>query len=156
MARRGSSSRLHEIIEQLQLLAVERHHGCTIVLDLGEKLISLSGQTLVDSLDLTEERHLRIASSMSSVDGAIHIDRDCKLLAFACLLDGKKLEKENLDRGARYNSALRFTHGKKDVIVVVVSEDGYRTVFDQNGEVEMDRQLKPLKYVERSRQLLVE
>ena len=152
----NSSRQLLETIEQLQTKAVELHHGCTIVLDFKNEPDSLSGQVLAEPLDLTNENNLRIASSMSSVDGAIQIDRRCRLKAFACLLDGMKHDTENLSRGARYNSALRFASTRQDIIVFVVSEDGHRTVFDQDGEVTPDRSLTSFKYVVQSAQLNLE
>lgn len=42
---------------------------------------------------------------------------------FASLLDGRSYPGEDRARGARYNSALRYTNEHENVIVVVVSSD---------------------------------
>jgi hypothetical protein len=62
----------------------------------------------------------------------LHIDRNFRLRAFACLMDGPSLHTEDRARGARYNSALRFTAQHPDVLVVVVSSDRPVSVI-QNG-----------------------
>ena len=90
------------------------------------------------------------AAAMSGVDGALHVDRNCMLRSFACLLDGMKVENENLDRGARHNSALRFARQNPKVLVLVVSEDGHQTIFNNNGEVKVGAELKTLSFVEKS------
>ncbi len=64
-----------------------------------------------------------MAKSLSKVDGALHIGADLKLHGFACLLDGHFIPGENLARGARFNSALRFTAEHDNIIVIVVSSD---------------------------------
>jgi hypothetical protein len=69
------------------------------------------------------------------VDGALHIGADLHLHAFACLLDGLSVPGEDRSRGARFNSALRFTAMHKDLIVVVVSSD--RPVSVMHGGAEM-------------------
>lgn len=98
-------------------------HGCTFVLDLNETPTKISGQLLQLPLDLNNPDFLELACGFSRVDGALHICRDQKLHSFACLLDGRTITGEDRARGARYNSALRFTAENPQTVVVVVSSD---------------------------------
>ena len=66
---------------------------------------------------------MRLASSLMKIDGAVHIMGDLCIHGFGCLLDGQTINWENMARGARYNSALRFSALHSHVIVVVVSAD---------------------------------
>lgn len=115
--------------------AGQRKYGCTLILDLDYQPVKISGQQLERSIDLRENRFLRFAKSVARVDGAIHIGADCRLLGFACLLDGRAVPSEDRSRGARFNSALRFTAEHPDLIVVVVSAD--RPVSVIQGGVEL-------------------
>ncbi len=111
-----------------------RKHGCTIVLDLNQEPIHISGQKIVPSLDLRRPHTLKLAKSLAKVDGALHIGSDQHLHGFACLLDGRSFAGEDLARGARYNSALRFTAEHANIIVVVVSSDRPVSVIYQGVE----------------------
>ncbi len=111
-----------------------RKHGCTIVLDLNQQPIKISGQKIVPSLDLRKPHTLNLAKSLAKVDGALHIGADQHLHGFACLLDGRSFAGEDLARGARYNSALRFTAEHANIIVVVVSSDRPVSVIYQGVE----------------------
>ena len=101
----------------------DRKHGCTLVVDTGREPMTMSGQHLEEPLDLTRSSQLKLACSLSKLDGAVHIGRDLKLHGFACLMDGRSVPGENRARGARFNSALRFTAEHEDLVVVVVSAD---------------------------------
>ena len=78
---------------------------------------------------------LELAKSLAKVDGALHVGSDLHLHGFACLLDGHTFPGEDLARGARYNSALRFTNEHKDIVVVVVSSDRPVSVVYQGVDV---------------------
>jgi hypothetical protein len=69
------------------------------------------------------------------VDGALHIGHDSNLYGFACLLDGKAVPGENRARGARYNSAVRFTAANDDIIVIVVSSDRPVSIIQRGIEL---------------------
>lgn len=116
--------------------AQRRKHGCALVLDFNDEPVRLSGQILSPSLNLHETLMLEIAKSLAKVDGALHIGKGHFLLAFACLLDGNSFPGENLARGARYNSALRFTAEHKNIVVVVVSSDRPVSVIHQGAEMQ--------------------
>ncbi|MFC1863173.1 DNA integrity scanning protein DisA nucleotide-binding domain protein [Thermodesulfobacteriota bacterium] len=98
-------------------------HGCTLVIDLNEKPLDISGQKLREPLDLRQPQLLELTKSLAKVDGALHVGIDMNLLGFAGLLDGRAIKGEDRSRGARFNSALRFTAEHDNIFVVVVSSD---------------------------------
>ncbi|WP_147819565.1 DNA integrity scanning protein DisA nucleotide-binding domain protein [Salidesulfovibrio onnuriiensis] len=101
----------------------DRRHGCTLIIDLGHMMVPTAGQHFDEPLDLRDPAHIKLASSLAKLDGALHIGADLKLHGFACLMDGRSVPGENRGRGARFNSALRFTSENEDLIVIVVSSD---------------------------------
>lgn len=118
-----AASSLFKIIVNIVHSAAKQRHGCSIVIDLNEKPIFISGHSLDLPLDLENYEDLELAKSLSKVDGALHLGADLKLHGFACLLDGHSIPGEDRARGARFNSALRFTAERKNIIVIVVSSD---------------------------------
>ncbi|CCO24691.1 DNA integrity scanning protein DisA nucleotide-binding domain protein [Maridesulfovibrio hydrothermalis] len=115
--------KLFQLVIQMITSANHRSHGCTLVLDFNDEPVQISGQTMEVPLDLCEPEMRGLARSLTKLDGAVHISKDLKLHGFACLLDGKAVSGENRARGARFNSALRFTAEHKNLIVIVVSSD---------------------------------
>ena len=125
--------KLFRSITRIVEAAGEEKYGCTIVVDPGNPPLRLPGQTLDMPIDLEPDENLRLAAGLSKVDGALHMDRNLKLRAFACLMDGPALPVEDRARGARYNSALRFTAQHPGLVVIVVSFDRPVSVI-QNGK----------------------
>ncbi len=129
---------LFQIASALVHRAQAMNHGCTFVLDLNETPVPISGQHLHRPLDLSDDDLVELACGFSQVDGALHIFRDRHLYSFACLLDGHTVNNEDRARGARYNSALRFTAAHPRTLAVVVSADRPVSVIQQ-GIVLHDR-----------------
>jgi hypothetical protein len=115
--------KLFMCINRIVAVAIERNYGCGVIIDPNKRPLNLSGQTLDAPIDLNIDANLDLASALAKVDGVLHMDADLKLHAFACLMDGASLPREDRSRGARYNSALRFTAKHPELIVVVVSSD---------------------------------
>jgi hypothetical protein len=126
---------LFKIISNIVHNAEQSKHGCTLVIDLSDQPLQLSGQKLEPSIDLQNIGGLQLAQSLSKVDGALHIGKDLKLHGFACLLDGQAIAGEDRSRGARYNSALRFTAAHTELLVVVVSSDRPVSVIQEGVEL---------------------
>jgi hypothetical protein len=126
---------LFQIVVQLVHYAQARHFGCTIVIDLGRTPIDIAGHTLEHPINLRDPRSLRLAQALLKVDGAVHICRDIQFHGFACLLDGHTVDGEDRSRGARFNSALRFTAAHPGLIVVVVSADRFVSVIQEGVEI---------------------
>ncbi len=76
---------------------------------------------------------MELASRMARIDGALHLTANGNLLAFGCLLDGQQCANEIRSRGARYNSAVRFTRTNPTAVVLILSSDGPLSCFF-NGE----------------------
>ncbi len=117
------STILFQLISHLVHSAGRGRYGCTLVIDLNKAPVNLSGHVLDPALSLLEPKNIQLACSFLKIDGAIHITSDLCVNGFGCLLDGKTINWENMARGARYNSALRFSADHSKVIVVVVSAD---------------------------------
>lgn len=126
---------MFKIIAALVHNAEDKMFGCTFVIDLAQTPTSIAGQTLKSPIDLREPDKLSLAGGLSKVDGALHIRSDLHLHGFACLLDGFQVKNEDRARGARYNSALRFTAQHAETIVVVVSADRPVSVFQKGQEI---------------------
>lgn len=133
----GPSTRidLFNIVASLVHNAEDKMFGCTFVVDLAVGQTPIAGQTLTPPIDLRQPNKLDLAAGLSKVDGALHISADLHLRGFACLLDGPQVDNEDRARGARYNSALRFTAQHHNVIVVVVSADRPVSIFLQGNEI---------------------
>jgi hypothetical protein len=64
---------------------------------------------------------------ITSIDGAVLLDRNANCHAIGVILDGLATDKGDASRGARYNSAMRYyEHFGKDkpTVLVIISEDG--------------------------------
>jgi hypothetical protein len=127
---------MFKVIAALVHNAEDNMFGCTFVIDLTPEPINIAGQTLTPPIDLREWNKLQLAAALSKVDGALHIRADLHLHGFACLLDGYRVANEDRSRGARYNSALRFTAQHQQTIVVVVSADRPVSIFQQGEEID--------------------
>lgn len=69
----------------------------------------------------------KIIQQITSIDGAVLLDRDSICHAIGVILDGLATNKGDASRGARYNSAIRYYEqfGKDNsLILVIISEDG--------------------------------
>jgi hypothetical protein len=114
---------LFQTVSNLVHEAAKERHGCTLVIDLNDTPVHLSGHVLDPALSLLEPKNQQFTCALLKIDGAVHITSDLYIHGFACLLDGKAINWENMARGARYNSAMRFSAEHSNVIVVVVSSD---------------------------------
>jgi hypothetical protein len=64
---------------------------------------------------------------LTSIDGSLLLLSNGECHAIGVILDGKATEQEDSSRGARYNSAIRYSQsikGKINHLIVVISEDG--------------------------------
>ena len=89
---------------------------------------------------------MELSKSFAKVDGALHIGADISLHGFACLLDGRTVPGEDRARGARYNSALRFTSEHNNIVVVVVSSDRPVSVIMEGVELSAQCEWKPFRH----------
>ena len=118
-----TSTLLFKFISELVHNSVKNSHGCTLIIDLNKEPLNMTGHILDPPLNLLDQAHIDLAASLTKIDGALHITSNLLIKGFGCLLDGKATNWENMARGARYNSAIRFSSEHKDTIIVVVSSD---------------------------------
>ena len=114
---------LFSAMSQIVHRAQENRFGCTLILDMNDPPITIPGHHLDPPLKLDDPEHLSLVQSLAKVDGALHLNADLQLHGFASIMDGKAIAAEDRARGARYNSALRFTAMISNLLVVVVSSD---------------------------------
>jgi len=133
-----------KVVASLVHQAEDRKHGATLVLDLNATPLAISGQYFDRPLDLRKPEILDLAKSLLRLDGALHIDANLHLHGFACLLDGRAIGSENRARGARYNSALRFSAEHADIIIVVVSSDRPVSIIQSGVEISAACQWRPM------------
>lgn len=126
---------LFKIVKTIVHDAGKEKHGCTLVIDLTPEPVILSGQPLEHPMDLQKKRLLNLANALAKLDGALHLRGDLHLHGFACLLHGNAMPGEDRARGARFNSALRFSAEHRQVIVVVVSSDKPVSVIQEGVEL---------------------
>lgn len=130
--------------------ARSQRFGCTVVLTDRSFDGTMSGQTIQSSL-LVNDISADLLCNLAAIDGALHINlTDMCLEAFACLLDGKALPDEDRSRGARYNSAMRFSDQYRSSVVIVVSEDGPTSIFCNGAECGDTKRLPDLFSVNNS------
>lgn len=134
---------LYRLVTHIVHLAEIHKYGCTLVVDLCPRPIDIPGQKLERTLDLRQAPCLELASALAKLDGALHIGADLKLHGFACLLDGLSIPGEDRSRGARFNSALRFTAERPDLLVIVVSADRPVAIIQSGVELSAQCDLKP-------------
>jgi hypothetical protein len=137
------STILFKVVSRLVHKAGHARHGCTLVIDLNSPPLSLSGHVLEPPISLLEPKNIDLACSLLSIDGAVHLAADARIHGFGCLLDGNTVTWENMARGARYNSALRFSAANTQIIVVVVSSDRPVSIIYNGIEINAFRQWLP-------------
>jgi len=67
---------LFQLISHLVHSAGRGRHGCTLVIDLNESPVQLSGHVLEPSLSLLDPKNIKLACSLLKIDGAVHITSD--------------------------------------------------------------------------------
>ncbi len=114
-------SDLFHHVRQIIHYAQKNNFGCSLLIDFSDFPLKVSSQKLAVPIKL--EGNISLIGNLAKVDGALHIYKDISLQGFACLLDGESIQWEDRSRGARYNSALRFTSKHHDTVILVVSSD---------------------------------
>ncbi|WP_202965020.1 diadenylate cyclase [Flavobacterium sp. ASV13] len=110
----------------IALEATKQKHGTMLVISdnanseserLGNQCFPLKPIKLSDSL----------IQQITSIDGAVLLDRNSVCYAIGVILDGLATEKGDSSRGARYNSAVRYYEqfgNGGGLALVIISEDG--------------------------------
>jgi len=113
-----------EVLWRMAETATGQAHGTMIVITphAAQEVDRLRQQAAPIEPALLEDEGLL---ALTAVDGAVMADPTGVVHGFSIILDGKATSKGNPARGARFNSAVRYTGSSKvPCIAVVVSEDG--------------------------------
>ena len=135
---------LFSVLSGLIHRAGHSHYGSTVVIDMNDEPLVLSGHVLEPPLSLLDPDNYDLAAAFMQIDGAVQITPDARIRGFGCLLDGQAITWENMARGARYNSALRFSATTSKVIVVVVSADRPVSIIYNGIELNGMSRWKPI------------
>ncbi|WHY79938.1 diadenylate cyclase [Neobacillus sp. WH10] len=110
-------------------VAIQQKHGTMIVIsgEAEKEALRLANQsTLIKPQKVDKD----LMAVITSIDGAVLIDRESVCYSIGVILDGVASENGDPSRGARFNSAIRYIdyiekEFKHKVLIVIVSEDGY-------------------------------
>jgi hypothetical protein len=122
----GISKEQIDDLWDISMEATKQKHGTMLVIsdNATNEAIRLGKQCFtLKPLKLTE----KIIQQITSIDGAVLLDRDSTCHAIGVILDGLATEKGDASRGARFNSAIRYYEqfGKEtSLVLVIISEDG--------------------------------
>ena len=120
----NTTDRQRQAIKTIVRVASELQHGTIIVVT--EKAEAEAARfgiqaTQIEPVPLTEE----LIEKASRIDGAILVSPDGICFAIGVILDGAVNDKGSSERGARYNSTIRYVYGSEcPCIGLVVSDDG--------------------------------
>jgi len=130
--QRCDIKRLSQIIDAM----IDQRHGTMVVILEEEICIKESERLENQSFTLGKvESELDSYVDLTNIDGSILLNSYGKCYALGVILDGEASEKCNISRGARYNSAIRYSenimknYNSKKVLIVVISEDGMIDIF---------------------------
>ncbi|WP_439625952.1 hypothetical protein [Gemmata sp.] len=112
--------------------AASQGHGCMLVIcrAAAEEAARLAAQcTRIVPVPMTTELLPRV----TSIDGSVLVDTEGVCHAIGVILDGLASLRCSPDRGARYNSAVRYVYNRReqDVVALVKSEDGMVSIFPE-------------------------
>ena len=104
--------------------ATAQKHGTLLIISSEAKneAARLANQSTTIEPTLLNESLIR---NVTSIDGAILLDSTGVCHSIGVILDGISTNKGTSERGARYNSAIRYVeNNKKKCVAVIISEDG--------------------------------
>lgn len=122
----GISKEQIDDLWEISMEATKQKHGTMLVIsdNAQNEAIRLGKQCFpLKPLKLSE----KIIQQITSIDGAVLLDRDSTCHAIGVILDGLATDKGDASRGARFNSAIRYYEqfGKDNsLVLVIISEDG--------------------------------
>ncbi|EGP93269.1 Tetratricopeptide TPR 2 repeat protein [Nitrosarchaeum koreense MY1] len=105
-------------------IATTQKHGTLLIIssEAEKEAIRLKNQSTMVNPTLLNESLIR---NVTSIDGATLLDSKGICHSIGAILDGMSTNKGTSERGARYNSAIRYVeNNKKKCIAVIISEDG--------------------------------
>lgn len=128
-------------IANLACEATSEGHGAMLVVGDDYQRLAGQGQGVDPPLDVTSQSDLDQLVAMSTVDGAVFIRPDGEVPCAAVLVDGNATPNYDPSRGARHNSAIRYTASDPNAIILAISEDGPYSIFVDGQDVSAAPQL---------------
>lgn len=120
----GATQENVKVVAKIVAAAPRLRHGTILVIasDAEEEAERFGVQsTRIAPSQLTEE----LLNMGSRIDGAILASPDGICHAIGVILDGEATSKGSAERGARYNSAIRYVYGRETpCLALVISDDG--------------------------------
>lgn len=120
----GATAESVKVISQVAVAATRLHHGTILVIaaDAEQESERFGVQsTRITPTLLNEE----ILSMGSRIDGALLTSPDGVCHAIGVILDGDSNDRGSAERGARFNSAVRYVYGREvPCLALVISDDG--------------------------------
>lgn len=111
-------------VSRIATAATELSHGAIVIVaeNAAQEAIRFGNQsTVIEPKPLSDE----LLEKASRIDGAMLVSPDGLCHAIGVILDGQVNEKGTADRGARFNSTIRYVYGSKSPCLgLVVSDDG--------------------------------
>ena len=120
-------------IERVIRQAARQRHGTIIIIGSHDHAVSESerlcnARTATGILPVCLHEKLNLIPYLTSIDGAVIMDADCRCQCIGAILDGDAVTRGTPARGARYNSTVNYItrRGQLDqtFVGIVVSEDG--------------------------------
>lgn len=114
--------------------ATRQKHGALLIISSdakgeAERLNNQSTRIRATKLDES------LVGNITSIDGATLLDIDGTCYAIGVILDGEAVFDETSERGARYNSAVRYVkRSKGKCVAVIISEDGMVDLYPNGAQ----------------------
>lgn len=121
------------MLERVIEAAARQRHGTIMIIGNpemieaeSERLCNAKVATGINTVNLYEKSEL--ISYITSIDGAVLMDTDCRCRCIGAILDGDAVTRGSPARGARYNSTVNYINRRAQLdeyfVGIVVSEDG--------------------------------
>lgn len=133
-----------DILDRLWMIvntAVEQKRGALLIIssDAESEAERLSKQSTKIKPTMLNKQ---LVESVTSIDGAVLLDIAGICYAIGVILDGKAVSEGTSERGARYNSAVRYVENNSGkCVAIIISEDGMVNLYPvlkpriQRGEI---------------------
>jgi len=133
--------------------AISQKHGTILVVLLDEHAESEANRVCKESsgtkiVERKKDETLKTVLQLSTVDGAVLVDKDAKVLAYGVLVDSKEGVEINKDagRGSRFHAAKKYiaslSKDKKIAMAVIVSEDKMVSFYSTKDAEEEENERK--------------
>jgi hypothetical protein len=116
-----TDEQVEHLLSLATVLSALSHGGMLVISSdaVGEAKRLLNQATCIRPIPLTDA----MIERSTSIDGAVLVDLNGVCHAIGVILDGHAHKFCTPSRGARYNSAVRYAHGRTDCVIVVKSEE---------------------------------